>query len=104
MTETMTQIKKDLADILEQVSELVDNVESHRDKDHACQQDLTEKVRDLYMITIGHDGKNGLRSRIQAIEAKHEGVDPQGFKKTIEELARWRYQTMAIFAFIQIFR
>jgi ABC-type transporter Mla subunit MlaD len=103
MTETITQIKRDLADILEKVGDLVGNIEQHRDKDHECQRQTTEKLRDLFLVVVGHDGKNGLRSRLQALETKHEGVDPQEVKKAIDDLSRWKYQTMAIFAFIQIF-
>ena len=103
MTETMNKIKADLSDILETLAELVKSIEEHRDKDHETQKQLQERVRDLYLIVVGHDGKNGLRSRIKTLETKHEGVDPQDIKDKLDGIEKWKFQTMAILAFVQLF-
>jgi len=97
------QINHDLAEILETLEGLVRNIDDHREKDIERQNVLQATVRDLYLIVVGHDGRNGLRSRIQELEKKHEGVNPQALKAEIDNQERWRYQTMAIIAFVQLF-
>ena len=102
MTETMTKIKSDIAQILELMDDLAKNIDTHKNIDHTLQRELADKVKDLYHITVGLDGRNGLRSRVESLERRHENVDPQDIKKQLDNQVKWRYQTMAILAVVQI--